>query len=401
MSASILEVYSHVFSRLKSVEILDKEVKGKLNLTEELASNLMALEKEGLTSGAYNFTKRGKSAGTATLGELKPGHYIDDVEFEIDLSGFHETGTLFVCRDWNEFLSYSNVMESPKNQVFFTSTGELLSASSKITKFENYHSMVEAYQFIKSLANSTEGGNDTIIYERPLKFDFTLTEADLEHPVNIDALKKLQKKDLHTEAIHCLICQELVSFLKDKDVKKRFSYLVQNMDSLTSNILLSYQSYVENYTFDKVRKEYLEKRTEYISKVHDTFDSVATKLLSLPAGVWFATSEIEVIPVKTGLESFEFVKNVAVLCTMVLAVILLTINLLGQFSSLRAIRGEYTEVFKSLEHSFEEEKQNIKEALAGIESARTQVCIKLGFSIFASISLLALAIWIFCKAYPW
>ena len=59
-------------------------------------------------------------------------------------------------------------------------------------------------------------------------------------------IENLRKRDLHQEAIVNLMCKELVSFVKDIDEKQRFNYLVKNFNALTSNILLSYQSYTEN-----------------------------------------------------------------------------------------------------------------------------------------------------------
>ncbi|AGU59021.1 hypothetical protein N175_13855 [Vibrio anguillarum M3] len=70
------------------------------------------------------------------------------------------------------------------------------------------------------------------------------------------------------------------------------SHLVNNFNAFTSKLLVSYEQYVRNYSFDKVRKEYREKATEYIDKVNKVFDEVATKTFSIRLGVWFATSQM-------------------------------------------------------------------------------------------------------------
>lgn len=102
------------------------------------------------------------------------------------------------------------------------------------------------------------------------------------------------------------------------------------MSSLIFNVLLSYQSYVKSYTFDKVRKEYLEKRTEYISKNHSVFDTMATNLLSLPAGIWFATTQINIMEMNA-LNDIVFYKNLVVFITIILLCALLILNLGLQF----------------------------------------------------------------------
>ena len=170
------------------------------------------------------------------------------------------------------------------------------------------------------------------------------------------------------------------------------------MDSLVSNVLLSYQSYVENYTFDKVRKEYLEKRTEYVSKIHGVFDNIATKLLSLPAGIWFATTQIKEIEIG-GLETMAFAKNVSVIVTVSVLAVLLIFNLFGQFSTISTMSKEYRGVFNALAKTYEDEAPEIGKAKSDIESAQTQVEIKLYIAICATLSLVGLTIWMFCKAY--
>ncbi|WP_165742302.1 hypothetical protein, partial [Pseudoalteromonas sp. Z1A6] len=277
-------------------------------------------------------------------------------------------------------------MKAPVESIFFTATGECISDNSSSDKFTNYQNISKVFQLIQKLANDTEGGERTIFYERPLTFDFTLSESDLEHAVDLEVLNKILDKDLHKEAITCLLCKELVSFLKDVDVKKRFSYLIQHLSSLIFNVQLSYQGYVENYTFDKVRKEYQEKRSEYTNKVYDKFDSVATKLLSLPAGIWFATTQIE--PSTFG--SMEFAKNVTVLVTVASLVVILVFSLYSQYSNLEMLKKEYVSLFDQLAVNFEDEAADIRKAKEEILSAETKVLLKLGFSIFIALVLFGL-----------
>jgi len=300
-----------------------------------------------------------------------------------------------VCNNWNELLAYEECVKKPVDSVFFVDKNEVFNKVQSSEKFVNYHNVSKVFKLISNLAKETEGGDRTIFYERPLVFEFTLTETDLEHPIDLDVLNKILGKDLHKEAITCLFCKELVSFLKDVDVKKRFSYLIQHLSSLIFNVQLSYQGYVENYTFDKVRKEYQEKRSEYTQKVYDVFDNVATKLLSLPAGIWFATTQVEA----STFGSMEFAKNVTVLVTVASLVAILVFNLFGQLSTLKVLKTEYVSVFDQLAISFEDDATDIRKAKNEILSAETKVQLKLGFSIFVSFVLLGLTFWLFCKAY--
>jgi hypothetical protein len=149
----------------------------------------------------------------------------------------------------------------------------------------------------------------------------------LDYSIDTTALENLRKRDLHQEAIINLMCKEVVSFVKNIDEKQRVSYLVQNFNALISNILLSYQTYTENYSFDKVRKEYLEKRTEYVKKMNEAFDSVAVKMLAIPAAIWFAIAQIK--PINSSSPLTDFSKNYIVLITISVLVVILVLNIGG------------------------------------------------------------------------
>lgn len=398
MSSPILNAYALVFAALDQKEYQDGEFKGWLSLTPQLKEKLELLADAGLTAGSYDFNKDGKPHSSVNLSQLKPAHFENNIRFHVELTAQQIKSDYAICSEWNELLANELRVKSPVKYIFFTKAATLLTPESEDEKYVNYLNVHKAYEFVKELAESTEGGDSTIFYERPLRFEFVLNESDLERSIDLDALQKLLSKDLHKEAITCLMCKELVSFLKDNASKQRFSYLIQHMDSLVSNVLLSYQSYVENYTFDKVRKEYLEKRTEYVSKIHGVFDNIATKLLSLPAGIWFATTQIKEVEIG-GLETMAFAKNVSVIVTVAVLAVLLIFNLIGQFSTISTMSKEYRGVFDSLAKTYEEEASAIEKAEDDIKSAQTQVEVKLYLAVGATLFLVGLTIWMFCKAY--
>ena len=94
-----------------------------------------------------------------------------------------------------------------------------------------------------------------------------------------------------------------------------------------------------------------------------------------------------------------FTKNVVVSVTVFLLVVILVLNIWGQFSVLKALNKEYTEVFKQLAKSFEKEGMDIKDVQDELASAETLVQIKLWASILASVALLFMTLWLFVVAY--
>ena len=192
------------------------------------------------------------------------------------------------------------------------------------------------------------------------------------------------------------MCKEVVSFVKNVDEKQRVSYLVQNFNALISNILLSYQTYTENYSFDKVRKEYLEKRTEYIKKMNESFDSVAVKMLAIPAAIWFAIAQIK--PIETSSPLTDFSKNYIVLITISILVVILVLNIWGHRNTLVAMKKEYQDIFSNLSSKFEDETIKILSIKEELDSNAFSVELKMYFSIFSAIVLLIVTLFLFVQS---
>lgn len=402
MSTPILDQYVHIYRALERRALEHGQFVGWLKLDRTLCEQLSALCAESLTSGVYDARLDeidGEELDPLALDAVNDRHFSQNVWLKVELESKNVRHDCSIYSDWSALLSYPDNLSNPIQKVFFvgdgTGNGQLLDLDSDDDKFNHYQGVYKVYQLIKNLAEQTDGGDSTIFYERALTFKFKLTEADLEHPVDIEAIDKLLEKDLHREAISCLICGELVKFLKDIKPERRFGHLIQHLGLLVSNVLLSYQGYIENYTFDKVRKEYLEKKTEYITKINKAFDDIALKLLSLPAGIWFATSQIE--PSVVG--ELTFAKNVAVAVTVSLVFLILLMNLCGQFSVLRQLNKEYNGVFDRLEASFEKEGVNLRDVRKELESEETKVRYKLGASIALSSILVLLTYWLIWYTY--
>ncbi|MFQ3257631.1 MULTISPECIES: hypothetical protein [Pseudoalteromonas] len=404
MNINPLQSYKVIFDKLgllEEIEHGDNEYKGWVPLDKNIIEDLKVLSTYDLTTSSYKYRK-GDSNGITSLINLESLKDTSGTDIQITLLSNEIKRDYAVCSNWNKLLSYPDKIQKPVESIFFTESKELIETGSDCLKFKNYKKISHVVNLIKELARDTNGGNSTIIYERALKFEFTLLETDLNSSIDLEAVIKLLKKDLHQEAITCLICKEMVVFLKDIDVNKRFSHLIQNLSSFVSNVLLSYQSYVENYTFDKVRSEYIEKKTEYITRVNNVFDLVSTKMLSLPAGIWFATSQIT----PSSFDSVDFIKNIVVLVTILILVITLILNLSGNFSTLNNVKQEYDEVFSNLMNTVKSSKDEHVEELSSITDAKNtiegeylKVEMKLWFSIVSSVIFFLMTLIIFIKSF--
>uniref|UniRef100_A6VSV3 Uncharacterized protein n=1 Tax=Marinomonas sp. (strain MWYL1) TaxID=400668 RepID=A6VSV3_MARMS len=392
----ILKYYSDIFKTLSDRHLSDGDHVGWMKLDSDNIKIIKVLSDSGLAKGVFSYSIDGveQVGSLIPLENISDKHFNEKYLFKIKLVSVNIKTSAPIFKNWDELLEYPEYIKKPLDMVFFTDSAQFLSKGCGDLKFKNYQNTHKLYDLIKRLIDDSEGNENTIYYQRPLSFKFILQEEDLNNYIDVEAIEKLYDKDVHKEAMNHLICAQIVSRLKDIECSRRFGYLVQTYNLLVADVLIDYNSYAESYTFDKIRKEYLEKRTEYISGVHEIFDNISLKLLSLPAGLWFATSQISMDPLNT----MDNPKNLVVLLTVAMLAILLIANISGQFANIRAIKFEYTDIFTSLSDQFKEEKDNIDKVKNKIDCAAFWVKCKLWLSIFIALALVGLTLWLFKEA---
>ncbi|QEA24763.1 hypothetical protein FR838_09050 [Acinetobacter pittii] len=374
------------------------QITGLLHLNNDSLSVLKQLAENELTDGSVDCIFDGDNIGGVALEDIGQEHFQENIQCEITLhtSDLSKNLDYAICNNWPDLLNSEYTIKKPVKSVFFIESGIYVNENSGNLRFNNYLKLNQIYDLIGFLSESTNSWNNTIFYQRPIKFVFSLSEKDLDYSIDTTALENLRKRDLHQEAIINLMCKEVVSFVKNIDEKQRVSYLVQNFNALISNILLSYQTYTENYSFDKVRKEYLEKRTEYVKKMNEAFDSVAVKMLAIPAAIWFAIAQIK--PINSSSPLTDFSKNYIVLITVSVIVAILVLNIWGHRNSLVTMVKEYQDIFKNLSSKFEDETIKILSIKEELDRNAFSVILKMYFSIFSAIVLLMITLFLFVQS---
>ncbi|MEB3791510.1 hypothetical protein [Acinetobacter sp. IK40] len=402
MTISPVQIYREFLLSLRDRDDSHDKFVGWLALDFDSIMKLKGLADIELANSSLGVKKAGSENSTNVdidriIQSYEDRFSEDGILFRIELEKTNNNrgDSFLICSDWNELLSFEHYVEFPVAEILFTKTNIYYNIDSKDPKYKNYLKVGKVYKFIQYLSEQTKSDQGTIFFNRSYKFRFKLTENCLESSIDSESLELLMKKDMHREAIIHLMSKEVTNFIKDQDENNRFIYIIQNLNPLIHNINHSYQSYVDNYSFDKVRKEYLEKRTEYIKKMNEAFDSVATKMLAIPAGIWFAMAQIqEVDPVK----NLSATKNLVVLITIALMVLLLIINILGQRNTLNSMIKEYTSVFLNLSSKFEDESPTILSVKEELDSTAVSVKLKMYFSIFSAITLFLITFFLFMQS---
>lgn len=368
MTMNPAQVYRDIFLSMQDRQDSHDQFVSWMQLDADKLSALKELHSRSLADGSLNVKVNGKLGSSGVvLDRIQEKYFNDQYIFEVRLNKTNiNLGHDFIISDcWDNILKYEHYIKKPIQNIFLTKTESYFDAGSSDSQYKNYLAMGDLYNFIKFLSKESNADRDSIFYNRSYKFKIKACEDDLGFSIDTVSLKKLKDTEMHRDAIINLMCKEVTAFIKDQQEENRFSYLIRNMNPLITNINHSYQSYVEDYTFDKVRKEYKEKKTEYIKKLNDTFDSVATKMFAIPAGIWFATAQITTMKV---VNSFIYTKNFIVLMTVLSMIFIMILNIWGQHSTLKQVKEEYSDVFDELEKKFEDVDAEIRQIKSDVNN---------------------------------
>ncbi|HDU7925253.1 hypothetical protein FDF20_01610 [Acinetobacter baumannii] len=368
MTMNPAQIYRDIFLSMQDRQDSHDQFVSWMQLDADKLSALKVLHSRSLADGSLNVKVNDKLGSSGVvLDRIQEKHFNDQYIFEVRLNKTNiNLGHDFIISDcWNNILKYEHYIKKPIQNIFLTKTESYFDVGSSDPQYKNYLAMGDLYNFIKFLSKESNADRDSIFYNRSYKFKIKACEDDLNYAIDTVSLKKLKDTEMHRDAIINLMCKEVTAFIKDQQEENRFSYLIRNLNPLITNINHSYQSYVEDYTFDKVRKEYKEKKTEYIKKLNDTFDSIATKMFAIPAGIWFATAQITTMKV---VNSFLYTKNFIVLMTVISMIFIMILNIWGQRSTLNQVKEEYSDVFKELEEKFEDVDAEIKQIKSDVDN---------------------------------
>lgn len=393
MSTRIVQIYRNILLSLSDREDTQEKFVGWVTLTNELVINLKLLSESNLADSRMSIKKNGQVLQhKCDIESIDEQHYAKGLLYQVALekNNINNGHDFIICDKWDDVLIYDHYVISPIKTLYFTFSDLYYDESSADKKYQNYLNINKVYEFIEFISKSTKSDSNTIFFNRSYKFRYSLIESDLENNIDIQSLESLMSKDMHREAIIHLMAKEIAGFVKNTDIEQRFRLVVGNLNPLIHNINHSYQSYIDNYSFDKVRKEYNEKRTEYMKKINDNFDAITSKALAIPAGIWFATAQIS----GSTENSFNLYKNLIVLLTVLIFTIIVILNILGHHRNLATLHKEYSEVFLNLSDRFEKESTKISLISLELDKQKKKVISKMNFTIICSVALVVLTIFL-------
>lgn len=172
---------------------------------------------------------------------------------------------------------------------------------------KNYLKCVSLYTLLKTQADHISRTSDNIETIYFLNTQKIIIKNDLTS-IDSDILVKLQpfeinyiNSNIHKDTIKNIINDSLNSFYIDKNIS--INKVCIDFDSIYDVIKNNYDTYISQFTFEKIKKEVEKFRTESITRINKAFSDIQMQIIAIPASLIVVASNL-----KTGT-NFSFITN--------------------------------------------------------------------------------------------
>jgi hypothetical protein len=272
---------------------------------------------------------------------------------EVILEGIVPNDDFYIGQSWETLLEYHKYLENPPKLIYFQTDDLIVDQSSNQKYFNNLQSISQLTKSLNLIDDLNFSDAWILIYGQKVEIPKRISVSILDHQFSPLPLITLLNEEIHNEAKKNLFKAVIVDLVGKVKLEKRFEKIIEEFPLVLTNFMLGYQSFISNYSFDKVRREYEEKRTEFILKINNAFQDVASKLIILPAPLWLALTQAKKIHDDTGhLIYLDLFKNITIVIIIVLVSIYLFLSINGQFHYLESVKKEYSQLFKRLHSDY-------------------------------------------------
>lgn len=220
----------------------------------------------------------------------------DKVNLEFSIAsllsqGFYVTVDLFL--KWNYY-------EFPNREIYIHELGSYLNDSDIFKR--KYSSVIQLISEINTTSKYSyqeeEILNSIIVREdKSLFLSFKYSNEDLdsideESLTLIDSYSEVLKSDTTTDKKNIYL-NELIEFLIMKEESERFSFLLKNFKSYISKSAYTFNFYLRNFSFNKLKVELDAKALEFYQKLQAVINDSQAKLIAIPTALVFVLSTFD------------------------------------------------------------------------------------------------------------
>lgn len=223
-----------------------------------------------------------------------------------------------------------------------------------------YFQIKEIWNLLSKYADDETESELSFLYKQKITIKLNYSFDDLSSEFDgLSRLVAIHNEGEHVEAKRNIMQNTLHSLLWkiDKDdclklIVSRFTLFVQTFEE-------NFRAYTVGFTFDSVRKEYVEKFREYLSKINGILYDSLTRALAIPL-----SGLIGFITMRAGDEAKTYIINFAALSLVVFSTIGIHFLVKFQLGMMRITREEFSGIFSGIRQSLpslELSEMNLKE----------------------------------------
>jgi hypothetical protein len=250
---------------------------------------------------------------------------------------------ILIYIDWREFFEVvKHRLEAPA--TFYIIEDEELFPEGR-DKASRLRSYLKILRFVKILEGISELEPLSPDYNRmkvsfihkarvDVEIDYRADELDCELG-GVDLLSQIFSSKEHETQRNSIFKETLYSFLVAQKKEDRFRYLLSRMSEFSTEFLENYQLFISEFSLENVRKEYEEKKRDYIAKINEVISDVHTRMLGVPAILVLSAFRFS-----DDVKSGQLYGNILILVAVVIYVAMMHYLIRSQKETLTAISQE-------------------------------------------------------------
>ncbi|EIU7141686.1 TPA: hypothetical protein ACRNDU_000666 [Pseudomonas aeruginosa] len=153
---------------------------------------------------------------------------------------------------------------------------------------------------------------------------------------SFERLDRLMADPLHHSQKVRIFGESLVAMLDGIDLRNRFKFILDNLDGLYSRVLIGYNIFAADFTYEKAVAEIHSFKVDVITRVHKAITDIQGQILGIPVATFVALSQVK----KTVSLNSQFAANTIIFFGVFVFCALLLGFLLNQRSTLDTISDE-------------------------------------------------------------
>jgi len=314
-----------------------------------------------------------------------------------------KTQGLNVYWDWEDLLAYKPNITAVPDNFLIISEKIVYPTEPTSNKTKHYKEICTLLNLLISNADHTNNLTKKIIndvvflHKSRLEIPIAYNQKCLGEGLDgISIIVALFKDQSHIEQKSSILKETLYSLLINVSKKDRLQYLLNNFGDFSKRLNENYQLFVSEFSFDDVRKEYEEKKRDYLTKLNDVFSSAQTKMLGVPIALALASLKLSAI-----VDNITFWTNFFLALSITIYSVMMFMLITNQKHTLKALKNEYESQMARLKHQYADQYEQVKEILTDLNLRydHQNNCLSWFYVMTAALFILVLAL--FFWNLPW